>query len=149
MLQFVDRKPLYTCMLLILMISSAAGRGGAAPAAGGAVDGHVHDQRVRGGVGAGGRLRLRRLGQHDQLRAPDRHLRPLHQVLPVPAAAPPAGSAAAVPRRLRQHHDDAVRRRAPAGRGSFAGALSPPPPAPQPWALKGRTTISRTAAAGA
>lgn len=120
-------------MLFLTMFEFVgAERDGAAAAAAGALDGRVHDQRVRGGVGAGGRLRLRRLGEHDQLRPPDRHLRPLHQVLPVPAAT----TAPAVPRRRpRQHHDAIQRRRAPSASspGSFAGALLlPPPPASQP-----------------
>lgn len=119
-------------MLFLTMFEFVgAERDGAAAAAAGALDGRVHDQRVRGGVGAGGRLRLRRLGEHDKLRPPDRHLRPLHQVLPVPAATAPA-----VPRRRpRQHHDAIQRRRAPSASspGSFAGALLlPPPPASQP-----------------
>jgi len=45
--------------------------------------GDVRAERVRGGVGAGGRLRPRRLGQRDQLHQADRHFRALRQVLPV------------------------------------------------------------------
>jgi hypothetical protein len=120
-----------------------AERGRAPAAFPGAVDGHVHHQRVRGGVGAGGRLRLRRLGQHDQLRPPDRHVRPLHQVLPVPAAAAAArtGRLPPVPRRRPQQHHHAVQRdrRTRTGTFSFTGA-SPPPPPPQPRALKSEDT---------
>ena len=61
-----------------------AERGGAAAAVRRGLDGGVRDQLVRGGVGAGRRLRVRRVGQHHQLRAAGVHLRPLRQVLPVP-----------------------------------------------------------------
>jgi hypothetical protein len=50
---------------------------------------------VRGGVGVGGRLRARRLGQRDKLRQADRHVRPLRQVLSVPAKCTRSGWAGA------------------------------------------------------
>lgn len=118
----------------LLSECATAERGGAAAAVRRAMDGDVRDQHVRGGVGAGGRLRLRRLGEHDQLRSPDRLLRPLHQVLPVPragshhdAAVSCSGRLLAVPRRPPELHD------APAGARSFPGAFLP---ASQPRALK-------------
>jgi hypothetical protein len=130
-----------------------AERGRAPAAVPGAVDGRVHHQRVRGGVGAGGRLRLRRLGQHDQLRPPDRHVRPLHQVLPVPAAAAaPTGRLPPVPHRRPQQHHHAVQRDrwTRTGTCSFTGASPPPPPpaaASQPWALKSEDTSLATGTA--
>uniref|UniRef100_A0A452Z861 Amino acid transporter transmembrane domain-containing protein n=1 Tax=Aegilops tauschii subsp. strangulata TaxID=200361 RepID=A0A452Z861_AEGTS len=57
----------------------------------------VRGERVRGGVGAGGRVRARRLGERVQLRQADRHLRALRQVLPVsPEGAPPGSGVAPV-----------------------------------------------------
>ena len=44
-------------------------------------------------MGAGGRLRARRLGQHGQLHQADRHVRAVRQVLPVPQAAGAGGRA--------------------------------------------------------
>lgn len=57
------------------------------------LDGDVRPQHVHRGVGAGGRLRAGRLGQHGQLREADRHVRAVRQVLPVPEAAGPGGRA--------------------------------------------------------
>lgn len=51
------------------------------------LDGDVHGECVRGGVGAGGGVRARRMGEHDQLHQAGEHLRALRQVLPVPQAA--------------------------------------------------------------
>jgi hypothetical protein len=50
------------------------------------LDRDVPGEPVHRGVGAGGRLRHRRMGQHGQLRQADRHVRALRQVLPVPQA---------------------------------------------------------------
>lgn len=57
------------------------------------LDGDVRAQHVHRGVGAGGRLRARRLGQHGQLHQADRHVRAVRQVLPVPQAACAGGRA--------------------------------------------------------
>ena len=58
----------------------------------------VRGERVRGGVGAGGRLRAGRLGKRQQLRQAERHVRALRQMLPVSAegargTAPPYAGA--------------------------------------------------------
>ena len=50
------------------------------------LDRHVRGERLRGGVGAGGGVRARRVGQHGQFRQTGGHLWALRQVLPVPQA---------------------------------------------------------------
>jgi hypothetical protein len=60
------------------------------------LDGDVRGEHVHSGVGDGGRLRARRLGQHGQLRQADQHVRALRQVLPVhPGRRAVAGALAA------------------------------------------------------
>lgn len=49
--------------------------------------GYVYHQRIRSRMGLGGWVWIRWVGEHGELHTPDRHLRPLHQVLPVPSAA--------------------------------------------------------------
>jgi hypothetical protein len=53
-------------------------------------------ERVHGGVGAGGWLRARRLGQRDKLRQAGQHVWPLHQVLSVPTKCTRSGWATVV-----------------------------------------------------
>jgi hypothetical protein len=118
-----------------------AERGGAAAKVRRRVDGRVRDQLLRGGLGAGGRFRLRRLGQHHQLRAAGQHLRPLRQVLPVPAA--PRWPAAAGSIRAAAHGPgprhatgDGLQRHRALPCGPIPGAVAddellPPPPPPQ------------------
>lgn len=45
---------------------------------------NVRDQHVYCGMGACGWIWVWWVGQHYQLRAPDRHIWPLYQVLPMP-----------------------------------------------------------------
>lgn len=45
--------------------------GGATSEVGGKMGGCVHDQLIRGGVGSGGRLWIRRMGKYGQLHSPD------------------------------------------------------------------------------
>ncbi|VAH01876.1 unnamed protein product [Triticum turgidum subsp. durum] len=121
-------------------------RGGAAAAVRRRLDGGVRDQLVRGGVGARRRLRLRRVGQHHQLRAAGVHLRPLRQVLPVPAPPGPRVAVAHGPEpvhAVRLQHDRHVRPDVRPVSGSGPGpdasrVASPPPPAPPP-----RSVIAR------
>ena len=113
-----------------------AERGGPATEVRRRVDRRVRDQLLRGGVGAGGRLRLRWLGQHYQLRAAGQHLRPLRQVLSVPAA--PRWPAAAHGPGPRHATGDGLQchRVLPSGPSPSSGAVAddellPPPPPPQ------------------
>ena len=124
--------------------TTTAERRGAAAEVRRRVDGRVRDQLLRGGVGAGGRLRLRRLGQHNQLRAAGQQLRPLRQVLPVPAAPHcPAGGSRGLraatngPGTLHATGDGVQCHRAlPYGTSPGSGSVAddqllPPPPPPQ------------------
>ncbi|RRT33373.1 hypothetical protein B296_00055822 [Ensete ventricosum] len=64
-------------------------RSGAAAEVRRRVDRRLRDEHVRGRMGAGGGVRVGRLGQHDQLHPPDQHLRPLRQVLSVSTTPTP------------------------------------------------------------
>lgn len=92
--------------------------GGEAAAVPAELERDVRGERVRGGVGAGGRVRPRRLGQRHQLHQADRHVRALRQVLPVPTQGArrgaPAGSAAPLAKKT-ECHAATARRRARAG----------------------------------